>query len=147
MKLIIATTVLALAGGVAFAQEPATGILELAKPKIEFIDAAGIAGAAVDGDLVAMELDYINENEPVYLAALESETGFSHLMIDGNDGEVLVADITTAVSEQALDAYMEEFSPEAETAALLDMWNGPLDIEELKLLEEELLENHPVDAE
>lgn len=121
MKLMIATTVLALTSGMAVAQEavPAAPV----SPEMAFVDAAAIAAGAAEGDLIAMELDYLDEGAPVYLADLESETGFARLMLDGDSGAVLASETISAASEEALDAYLEYFGTHAEMAALNDMFD------------------------
>lgn len=141
MKLVIATTVLALTAGTAFAQEADVKLPELSKPEIAFLDAAAIADKAADGDLVSMDLDYIEETDPVYLAELENDKGFARLMIDGDSGDVLVSETVDAQTEKALADYMENFSTQAEIAemaALQEMIGD--DVEELDLSEEELKE-------
>lgn len=118
MKLMIATTVLALTSGMAFAQEAAP-----VSPEMAFVDAAAVAAGAAEGDLIAMELDYLDEGAPVYLADLESETGFARLMLDGDSGAVLASETISGASEEALDAYLEYFGTHAEMAALNDMFD------------------------
>lgn len=139
MKLIIATAVLALTTGVAFAQDATDTMPKLPKPGITLIDAAAIADKAGTGDLVAMELDYVTQKDPVYLADLESDTGFARLMIDGDSGEVLATEIINAKTEDAMLAYMENYSSQAEIAemaALLELIDD--DAEEFDLSEEDL---------
>lgn len=121
MKLIIATTAIALSAGAAFAEDAIDEVLELPKPEIAFVDAANTAAGAAAGDLVGMELDYINEDDPVYVADLEADTSFSRLMIDGDTGEVLVTESVIAQDEAALQAYLEQFSTQAEFADMLEL--------------------------
>lgn len=121
MKLIIATTAIALTAGTVFAEGATDEVLELPKPEIAFVDAANIAAGAADGDLVGMELDYINDADPVYVADLEADTSFYRLMIDGDTGSVLVTESVTAQDEAALQAYLEQFSTHAELEEMLMM--------------------------
>lgn len=142
MKLIIATTVLALSASTAFAQEADAEVPEFVKPQISLIDAAGIASNGAKGDLVAVELEYVTEADPVYLADFEGETGFARVMIDANNGEILVSEVIEAKDEAALDAYMEYFSTEAEMAELTElalMIDGD-DLDYMDLSDEELAE-------
>lgn len=130
MKLIIATTVLALSAGAAVAQDADIDMPELTKPEVAFLDAAAAVSAATTGDLVAMELDYIDETAPVYIADIESDTAYARLMIDGLSGEILVSETIEAQNEDALAAYLELFSTHAEFAEMLefsDMIEGEFD--------------------
>lgn len=130
MKLMIATTVFALTTATAFAQEADVNIPDLTKPEIALLDAAAIADKSAQGDLVSMELEYIAESDPVYLAELQSDTGLARLMIDGGTGDVLVSEVIDAQTEAAMDAYMENFSTQAEIAemaAFQDMIADQLD--------------------
>ena len=144
MKLIITTTVLALAAGAAFAQEPAAETPDFAKPQISLIDAAGIANSGSTGDLVAVPLDYVTEEDPVYIADLENETSFARLMIDGKNGEVLVSEVTQAKDEDVLDAYLDLFSTHAEVAEMVELEmmidDFDFDLDHMDLSEEELAE-------
>lgn len=142
MKLIIATTVLALSAGTAFAQEAEVETLDFVKPQISLVDAAGIANTGAKGDLVAVELEYATATDPVYIAQLEGDSSFARIMIDGNNGEVLVSEVIEAKDEDALDAYMEQFSTEAEMAEMMElalMIDGyDFDLEHMDLSDEEL---------
>lgn len=141
MKMMIATTVIALTAGTAFAQDRDAKMPELTKPQIAFLEAAAIADKQGQGDLVFLELDYIAQTDPVYLAELEADTGFARLMIDGENGDVLVSETIDAQTEEAMIAYMENFSTQAEIAemvALQDLIGD--DLEDLDLSQEELKE-------
>lgn len=121
MKLMIVTTVLALTAGTSFADDKAATIFELSKPEINLLDAAAIADKAAGGDLVAVELEYLSENDPVYLADLEGEKEMARLMIDGNSGDILAMETLTAADEEALEAYLENFSTQAELAEMAEL--------------------------
>lgn len=137
MKLMIATTIFALTAGTSFAQEADMTLPELTKPQIAFTDAAAIAAKSTQGDLVSMELDYITETAPVYVADLESDTSVARLMIDAGNGEVLVSEVINATSEEAMNAYMENFSNQAEIAEMVALQEM---IDDENLSEDELKE-------
>lgn len=141
MKLMIATAAIALTASTTFAQDADVTLPELSKPEIAFVDAAAIAANAASGDLIAMELDYIAENDPVYLADLESDTGFARIMIDGDSGEILTSEIINAQTPEALEAYLENFSTQAEIAEMVELLDfvDP-DFDDLELTAEELQE-------
>lgn len=155
MKLIIATTALVLTAGTVFAQDADVEMPEFAKPEIAFVDAAAIASKAAVGDLIAMELDYTETADPVYLADLESDTGLARLMIDGDTGAVLVSEIISAKTEDMLGAYLENFGTHADVAemALLTeliedaLDDHDLDPEDLDLTEDDLPEHHDMTGE
>lgn len=141
MKTVIAATVLVLAAGTAFAQDADVEMPQLSKPEIAFLDAAAIADKQVDGDLVSMDLEYIEETDPVYLAELENDTGFARLMIDGDSGDVLVSEEVDAKTAEALESYMENFSTQAEIAEMVELQELiDEDCDDLDLSEEELQE-------
>lgn len=141
MKLIIATTVLALSAGTALAQDADVDTPDFAKPQISLVDAAGIAHTGAEGDLVAVELDYITETDPVYIAEIDGDTVFARIMIDGDNGAVLVSEMIEAKDKDALDAYMEQFSTQAELAEMMElamMVDDDFDLDGLDLSEEDL---------
>lgn len=147
MKLAIATTAFALTAFTAFAQDTASADMEIpefVKPEIAFVDAVNIVNANGDGDIIGMELDFISEDQPVYVADIEEELGFSRLLVSGTNGDVLASETITAADEEALDAYMEHFSTQAEVAEMMmlsEMILGDdLDFIEMDDLDEEELE-------
>lgn len=147
MKLVIATTVLALTAGSAFAQGPAAEELqapEFTKPEIAFVDAANIINANGNGEIIAMELDAISEERPVYVADLEADFGMSRIMIDGTTGDVLASERIAAADEATFDAYMEHFSTQAETAEMMMLASlideGDVSYDDIDDLDEEELE-------
>lgn len=137
MKLMIATTVLVLTAGTTFAQDAEVKLPELSKPELAFLEAAAIADNTAEGDLIGMELNYIAETEPVYLADLESGNGFARLMIDGDNGDILVSETIDGKTEEALEAYLENFSTQAEIAEMAAL-QAMIDDEDLS--EEEMEE-------
>lgn len=152
MKLKIVTTVIALTAGAAFAQPDDVKMPELSMPDIAFLQAAAIADKQGQGELVSMELDYIAQTTPVYLAELESDTGFARLMIDGESGDVLVSERVEALTQEAMMAYMEAFSTQAELAEMTALQEligdgpdgGDLSEEELEELAEMMNEAEDV---
>lgn len=121
MKLMIATTALALMTGAAIAETSDADLDVMTKPTVAFVDAVGIATSATAGDLIALELDYVSSDAPVYIADLDSETGFARVMIDGLSGDVLASEVINAADADALDAFMENFSTHAEMAEFAAM--------------------------
>lgn len=138
MKLIMTTAALILTAGATFAEDATVEMNDFAKPEIAFVEAATIAAQSASGDLLALELDYTDDGEAVYLADLESDTGFSRLMIDGDTGAVLVTETIDAANEDALDAYMTSFGTHAELQAMTEMASMFEALEDLDELELEL---------
>lgn len=122
MKLVTLTTAFALTAGAVFAQDATpTDAADFAAPKMSFLEVAGIADAQGNGELIAMELDYDNENDPVYIADIEGETAFTRLMIDGDTGTILATESVNAANEEALVTYLEHFSTQAELAEMMEL--------------------------
>lgn len=117
MKLVTLTAAIALTAGTAFAQDTATDMnMDLPEPGVAFTQAVTIADQTGPGTLIALELDYLTDTAPVYVAEKEGDSSYTRLMIDGNSGDVLATESYTAKDAETLDRYMEMFSTPAEIA-------------------------------
>ena len=95
-------------------QEPVE--MELLQPSIAFAAAVQTASSSAQGNIVSMELAYADD-KPFYTAALETDTSFSMLLIDGITGEVIASNVTQAANEDALSLLL----------ALSEMGEGEFD--------------------
>lgn len=116
-------------------------------PSFSFIDAADLAQKTAPGTLVSMELSDDEIEERMYLAELEAADSHSFVLIDAENGDVELTQITKASSPEimngfsALQAFEDEAEFEAELAdfaedlrMLQDMCSDDLiDIDEARL--------------
>lgn len=121
MKYFIAAAAIALSSTAAFAEGASGDSFTIEKPTVGFIDATQIVDRATDGEIIGLDLEYINDSRSVYLADVEAQSGFYRLMIDGKSGEVLVTESINAQNEDVLVEYLENYSTQAEMAAQIVM--------------------------